>query len=191
MEEQIQGAVIAMDKGLELSLIPDKSIYNKGDMPVFRAVLKNVTASPLMVCLYMVRHRLLSNMLADSYEVLPFEPTPNLPLKDSDFKTMNPGEEIDFVLNLSGDKAYGFVYTGSLPPIVPRDMSITGFPAGVFTFQVHLGSHISYFEAPEGTYNHKKNRIHILSEVPGENLTVKLTQVWDGELVAKVPVTFR
>ncbi len=191
MEQQIQGAVIAENKGLQLSLIPDKSIHNKGEMPVFRAVLKNVSAAPLTVCLYMARHRLLSNMLADGYEVLPFEPTPTLPLRNSDFKTLKPGEEMDFVLDLSKEKSYGFVYTGSLPPIVPADMAILGFPAGVFTFQVHLGSHVSYFNAPEGTYNFKKNRVHILSEVPGENLEVKLTQVWDGELVAKVPVIFR
>lgn len=191
MEQKIQGSVTGRDRGLELSLIPDKGIYNKGEMPIFRAVLKNASSGPITVCLYMAKHRLLSNMLADGYEVLEFEPTPTPPLKNSDFKALQPGEEVIYVLNLSGEKGYGFVYTGSLPPIVPADMSITGFPAGAFTFQVHIGSHVSYFDAPEGTYNHKKRRIHILSEVPGENLTMKLTDVWDGELVAKVPVAFR
>ena len=191
MTQEITGAEPGKDKGLELSLIPENESYNRGEMPVFNAVLKNTSTNPITVCLYMAEHRLLSNMMAGDFEVLVFVPTPTPPLKNADFKTLKPGESISYRIDIKNTPGYGFVYAGSLPPVVPEDMSLKGFAEGTYKFQVHLGSHISCFSAPKGTNNHLKKRVHILSEVPGENLTIPLSQAWDGELVAKVPVTFK
>jgi len=190
MDQQFPGAVVAQNNGFELRLIPNKTSYKSGEMPILKALFKNISTKPIIVCTYLAKHRLLCNMMAGDYELLVFTPTPTLPITNADFKTFKPGEEAAITLDVNGEPGYGFVYGGGMPPIVPEEMAIKGFPAGEYTFQAHFGSFVSYFDASKGTFNHKKKRVHILKEAPKSGVTVNLSSVWDGELVAKIPLKF-
>ncbi|MCE1249078.1 MAG: hypothetical protein LWY06_20785 [Firmicutes bacterium] len=175
---------------LEMALRPATASLPAETFPTFEAVITNKSTKPVTICTYLAKHRLFSNMMAGDYEIMVFSPTPQLPLKDSDFVTIQPDAEFKIELNIYKEPAYAFVYAGHLPPVVTKEMAIKGFPAGSYDFRVHIGSHVLMFNAPEGTSDHNRKRVHILSEVPPQGVSIDKTKVWDGELKASAKVTF-
>jgi len=190
MSQPIPGESGPVSGGLKLKLKPEKTHYNQGEIPVIDAIFTNISENPLTICTYLAKHRLLTSMMGGDYEVYPFTPTKKRPITINDFKTLKPGESFKVKLDVVNEPDYEFVYAGHLPPSVPRDMAIKGFPAGKYRFKAHFGSHVSFFDAPEGTYNHAKDRKKILTEVPVSGVKMDPSNVWDGELSNTVDVNF-
>lgn len=175
----------AVSNGLKLELRPVNKEIDEGDMPVFNAVITNVSSRDVLFCTYQLKHRLLTTLMGEGYEVYPFAPTPKPPLTNRDFRTLSPGEALTVRLDVKNEPDYHFLYAGHLPPVVDASSALKGFPKGDYVFQAHTGTHISFFNAPKGKYNHGRERRNILKDVEQSNLSIDPNRAWKGDMIAQ------
>lgn len=180
----------SISNGLKLELMPEKLTYKTGEFPKINAVITNVSGKEILLSVYLLKHRLLSTLKAGEYEMRPFAPTPNAPPTNGDFMTLKSGEKLTTLLDPASESDYHFLYGGHLPPTVTDSMALKGFPAGSLTFKAHLGGHVSYYNAPKGTYDHGKTRKHIVKELSKPGVTIDLSNAWDGDVIGSCLITF-
>jgi hypothetical protein len=174
--------------GLKLEIIPEKTSYNEGDIPVFKAVITNISDHDILFCRYHLRHRLLSSLTGGGYEVFPFAPTPELPIEEKDLVNLKPGQSISETLDIKNEQHYEFLYGGKLPPRIPQTMALTGFPPGDYEFQVYVGKDILYNTSPEGTYSYSRKHRNIIKDVPKNGISADISKTWEGDMLAKCSV---
>lgn len=178
-------------EGIKLELVPLKSTYPAGKLPEFKAVISNISQSEKTICTYMIKHRLLCSLFGNNYWVFPFGTTPTPLLTNEDFKKLKPGEKITYQLSVAEEPNYHFVFAGHQPKVVTEDLAVEGFPAGTYTFQVHIGPQVTFSVAEDKTYQHKNMAMDILNElVKSDDFNVDLSKVWNGELTARAKVSF-
>lgn len=167
--------------GLKLELSPTRA----AGLPAFRATIKNVASEPIIFCSFLARHRLMSRMNADGYEVFVFEPTPREPVSEEDLVTLSLGQSLSYDLDFGKD-GYEWLWAGSQPSTVSQDSAMKEFPSGAYTFVAHIGDHITFSTAPSGQSG-AKERLNIFTDLEGVALP---QQCWKGDLVAECKVEF-
>jgi hypothetical protein len=177
-----------VNNGLKLELKPEQNSYNKGEIPVFHAVITNVSSQDVLFCKYHLKHRMLISLSGNGYNVFPFAPTPELPLKNEDFVNLKPGQNITEKLDVKNEPDYEFLYAGKLPPSIPQSMGLKGFPEGDYEFQVYVGKDMTLNQSPEGSYNYARKQVFILQHIPKNNVSVDVSKAWQGEMMAKCRV---
>jgi hypothetical protein len=178
--------------GLQLT-IKLKNELHKGCLPSFSVTFTNIGGADLTFCTYMLKHRMLTTMWTDTgFEVYPFRPTPRNPLTQNDFKCLSVGESVTLTLDLNkaAQDGYGLCWAGSLPPVVDQSKAIPDLPAGKHVLTTFIGPHVSFYDAPEGSYDHKKSRLEILKDVPTQAGFTVPQGVWNGELTPQCELVY-
>jgi hypothetical protein len=179
-----------MHNGLQMELKPSKVNYKKGETPDFNVIITNVSNKNIIFCKYLQRHRNITTLHGGEFQIIPFIKTFEQPLSNEDFIELAPKQSITLQLNVNQETNYGFVRSGSLPPLVDKSFVIKGFPEGSISFQTHIGPYVSIYDTPDDKYNYKRQRKHILRDIPKEEVTINLSKVWEGEMIAKCMVVF-
>jgi hypothetical protein len=177
---------------LTLTLTPDKPQYAAGTLPSFRAVIKNAGTTPVKLCTYMLRYRLLAAInvkeaAGQDYALFPFTPAKFAPVKPADIKTLAPGQEISEQLTVTQE--WGFVKNGSLPPIVSRNFIMKGFPAGTYTFSTGIFGGMAVYQGEPDAYDSKWVKKKLPEELASAE-KLDPTGVFRGELEGKTKIKF-
>jgi len=181
----------SLSRGLKMELRPSSTTYSVGELPRFDVIVTNVSTGEIQFCTYMLKHRLLISIYSGNIGVYPFGSTPASPLCNSDFRMMAPGEELVTSLDFAAEDEYHFLFRGSLPRVVPKNMAVTHFEPGSYTFSSFIGPSVFLYVADRGTFAHQRIEKVILNDVErSPALTVDTSLTWDGELTAKTRVSF-
>lgn len=181
----------SLSKGLKMELLPSKTTCKVGELPDFTVIITNVSFEKILLCTYLLRHRLLISMSSGNIGIYPFGTTPTPPLGNEHFTYLEPGEKLSTPLNIPDEEKYHFLFRGSLPREVPENMALYNFEPGTHPFRVYLGESIFYYVAEERTFAHQRIEKNIVKEVErAADFSVDISTLWDGELYAEALVTF-
>ncbi len=179
---------------LSLILKPQQPSYPATSLPDFQAIVKNLSKKPMRFCAYMLRARIFSTMTAEhqteglDYHLLPFKPGKYPPLKAEDIRTIPPGKTLAVTLSISTSKVWGFVTSGSQPPVIPSGHKIGGFGPGVCVFRAHFDSSMAIYQGTPEMYDRNWEWRDVPEDLPG--VEGKLDDVFRGKCKAKVQIKF-
>lgn len=177
--------------GLKMDFKSVKEIYNSGELPEFDVEITNISDKNIVLCTYMIKHRLLSGLYAGNFNVYPFGTTPSPLLYNDDFLNMKPDETYSVHISLEEKKGYGLLYSASIPAIVKEGMALRTLPSGEYTFCVHLGHNIVFSLSEPGTYTHSLIVKNVLKDIErARGVSVDEAVMWDGSLSAWAKVSF-
>jgi len=156
---------------LTLSLSGLEPRYPKGVLPDLKATLTNRAPKPVTVCAYMLAPRILATMTAvdaedNEFELYPFRPGRWVPLKPTDFKHIPPGKAFSIKLPIASSQVWGFVASGSQPPLVTSGYCVRGF-TGEVTFRARLSDSAALYVGKPGIYDRKWEWKTVPDELPG------------------------
>ncbi len=184
---------LSTSNGLKLAIRPTRDACAAGTIPVLNVTITNVAPHDIVFCDYLLEHRLLCTLRGGQFECFAFGATPRPQLASSDLKLLRPGAVIQMRLDVAAKGDYGFLPAGDLPASFDLSQRMDGFPAGVHLFVVNVGTTVSFFNAPDGVHDRKRDRVEIKSGLSGASdasAGPPLDQVWEGDMTAWTEVLF-
>lgn len=183
---------VSTTEALTLVLAPERPQLVAGTLPDLKATIRNAGTKPARLCTYMLRYRLMLAMVAKDeqgldYGLYPFRTGKFDAWKNDDVRTLAPGELVTETLALSKAEGWGFVRTGSQPPLLAPRHAVAGFPAGTHTFSTLLFSSMAVYTGQDGFYDFTLTPRAIPQEIPGAKYPPDL---FSGDLRASVKVRF-
>ncbi len=148
----------ALPSPLTLTLSAAGPGYAAGQLPDLKATLTNRAKRPVTICAYMLGPRILSTVTAEDeegndYELYPFKPGRWSALKPTDFKSIPPGKAFSIRLPIASSQVWGFVRSGSQPPLITNSHALKGFAAGEVTFRARLSDQVAIYVGKAGAYD--------------------------------------
>lgn len=156
---------------LTLTLSGVEATYAKGALPDLKATLTNRAPKPVTVCAYMLAPRLLATITAedaegDEFELFPFRPGRWRPLEPKDFRTIPPQKAFSVKLPIGSSQVWGFVASGSQPPLVTNGHCVRGF-SGEVIFRARLSDSAPLYVGQNGVYDRTWDWKTVPDELPG------------------------
>lgn len=177
---------------VSLLLTPERVEYPEGSLPDFREALKNVTPEPVKLVSYMLRYRLMMALTAThedgvEYGLYPFQTAKWEPFKPEHLVTLAPGQTLVETLKLSSGLGWGFVKTGSQPPLITSKFVLKGFPAGTVSFSTCVFENVSIYTGGDGVYDDTLQTRRLSELLPDATNDV---QVFRGNARGRATVKF-
>jgi hypothetical protein len=163
-------ATSADTKALAMTLTPSQSVFKAGSLPSFQVTIANQSQEAVMFCRYRLDYRLKAAMVVkgeQNYEAQPFVPQTWQDIRKKDIVTLAPGESLTHSLSFDNDPVFGFVRRAKQPPIIPRSNSLTGFPAGSYSFNTALSNQVGLYVGKDGVFDHRLEGRKVPDQWPG------------------------
>jgi hypothetical protein len=145
-------------------------------LPDLIATIKNTSETKQHLWTYMLEHRLISGLTARDdrgvdYGFYPFEPSRWAPAGGDEMTTLQPDQEIRVKLRLSKLTGWGFVRTGSQPPILAEAQQQKTFDKG--TISAALFPSAAIYTGKKGVHDRTYDRRR--HDQPASELEASLT----------------
>jgi hypothetical protein len=183
------------DKALLVLIVgADRGDHPAGTWPTLHVVLKNASKTPVELCTYMLRHRLLWSICAKGPDadliLCSFEPKKFDPTASAAFRTLGPGAELTESLPLGQLEREGwhFVPAAKQAPVIGPEDRIAGPKAGTYTFAVSLTPWAVVYGGESGKHDRRISMARIPEDLGLEDRD--LTRVYRNEIVGCTSVRF-